>query len=598
MASIDDLPPPPTSPLMSNIDDLPPPPPSAATSPVTSATTGALNLGGVGPWVGAAGKTGMDAVTGVNGPLAGGSMHDLLDEFLAQHKQLKDDFVKAANANPKISKGANFVGGGAALGAMGPAAMTPAGLAATGAVTGAANSDDLSSVVPNMALGAGTSMAAGGAIKDAAPYVGKALAPVGKALGGMFQGAADSTGEAAADLAEKATGATAAQAQKFAPGTGRELLDRGIVTFGSSPGDIAAKANAAMDKSSEGISGALKQLSDEGVTVDRNTVLDYIRNKIRSLGGDESQTDVVRALKSKMSDIENTIATTTKSNPVTPPSVTSPSYSEINPNEFTPRRISGIPEPTDPQLAQMSAEGSATDAANLNAAKSSGFNPYEDLPKTVTQKSEIPIDQAEEIKRGFQGKANWNSPKSENDANAIVSSGYRQAVEDSAGEASPEIGEQFLADKKTYGLLSPVRDAAERRATQLNQNPIGGLLDMTTGLAGEAVGGHAGAAAGLVAKRTLMPRLASMGAVSGDNLSQILEATPSAFGKFAGVLSSAASRGSASLGATDYILQQTNQDYRDQRDKIFNPDDENIQAPILGTKPSQDSKRVPAGGGE
>lgn len=521
-------------------DTLPIEAPGPATSPVTAATTGLANLGGVGPWIGAAGKTGMDAATGVSGPLAGGSMHDLLDEFLAQHKSLKDNFVKAANGHPKIAGAGNLVGGGLALGAMGPAAMSNAGLAATGAVTGAANSDinsaqDLPNAAVNAVGGAGMSLAGGNAVKAVTPYVGKALAPVGKALGGMFQGAADSVGNSAADLAEKATGATAVQAQKFAPGTGQELLDRGIVKFGSSPGDIAARANAEMAKSGEGISQTLGNLDQQGTNVDRNTVLNYIRGKIKDMGPDESKADLIQSLRQKMGAIETQ-----------------------------------IPE-------------DATEVAAENAAEAPG--------------TEIPISQAEQIKRGFQDKVNWKSPDVENDANAIISRGYKEAVEGAATDADPEAAAQFAADKKTYGLLSPVADAAGRRATQLNQNPIGGLLDMTTGLAGEAVAGHAGAAAGLVAKRALVPRLASMGAVAGDKLANVLEATPSAFGKFAGVLSSAAARGSSSLGATDYILQQTNQDYRDQRDKIFNPDEneEDLNpTPILGGV--RNPNRRPAGG--
>ncbi len=532
-------------------------------SPVTAATTGLLNLGGWGPVIGGATKTGMDLATG------GIDLDDLVDSYRKNRDSLKSDFAKAAAAHPVISGAANMVGTGAALSAAGPAAMTAGGLAATGAAMGlGASPADLTKgevgrAAMDTAVGAGTNLVAGKAMEAAAPYLGKAMGGVA----GYF-------GDKAENLAEQATGATGKQAAQFKEGTGRELLDRGIVKFGSSPGDIAENANAAMQKSGENISDILENQLP-GVTVDRNTVLNYIKNKIRSLSGDESQADLVRSLRSKMGDIEDQISTTTEGATVKPPEMVGPDFSGI------PKKLVKNPS----QLADA-VEGSIDQAhlTNLDSANAAGFDPYGNLPTVTTQESTVPISQAEEIKRGYQSKVNWKSPNPDvvaNNANTTVSDAYRQAVEDAATEANPDVAAQFKADKETYGLLSPVAEAAEKRALTLQQSPHGGLHDIaavgTGGAIGTMIGGPMGTiiggGIGLGAK-ALRPRFASAAAVTADQISKVVAASPAVFEKFAPALSAAAARGGVSLGATDYILQQTSQDYRDVRSKIFNENKE------------------------
>lgn len=507
--------------------------PSAATSPVTAATTGLANGASLGwaPAIGAATKTGMDAIVGTNGPLAGGSLSDLVDEYHRQRDELESRFAKAAAAHPKIAAAANLAGGATSLGLAGPAAMTPGGLAASGAIQGAGGVDVNSAAdLPKAALaagqGAGMNMAAGKVAETAAPLIGKALAPVGNAISSGIKGVGGWIGDHAADLAEKATGATGAEAAKFKPGTGRALLDTGTVGFGSSPADIAQNAGVAMDKSGDGISSTLGKL--EGTKVDRNSVLKYIQDKIDSLAGDDSQTDLVKKLEGAQENIKSQIP------------------------------------------------GDATEVAASDASE-------------ATPSSEIPIDQAEQIKRGYQGKVNWKSPNPDvvsNNANTTVSDAYRQSVEDAAVQADPALGEQFKADKETYGLMSPVKKAAERRSFQLQQSPHGGLLDMAAAGAGAAAGGPLGAVAGLATKQ-LRPRFAAAGAVSADQLSKVVSATPEAFGRFASVLKSAAARGATSLGATDYILQQTDPEYRSQRNKAFGSPDEEQEPWMLSQAEDQ-----------
>lgn len=554
-----------------------------ATSPVTAATTGFLNLSGIGSRLGALGRTGMDAAVGNTGPLSptksGMGIQDLIDEYNELHAQLQKEFATAAAAHPVVAAAGGLAGTGAALAPLGAAAMTAKGLAGAGAVMGAGNTADLTDlpdVAKNAAMGAGTSLALGKTIEAAHPLISKALAPLGQKISSGLETAANYLGDTAEDLAVKATGATGKQTEKFAPNTGRELLNRGIVKFGSSPANIAENAQNAIDQSAEGLSGALKQLDDEGVTVDRNTVIKYIKDKIAGLSNDESQTGLSNKLQDEIGNIQSKITSTTP--PVTPPTGVSPDYTGI------PSTVLKASRPLPGRLAQMSEAGDQAAQANLQTANQMPFDPYNNLPSV--ENSEIPISQAEKIKRGYQDKVgDWTAGEASKNANAITSSAYREAVENAAGEANQEIGDQFLEDKKTYGLLSPVQEAAQKRANTLQQSPHGGLLDIAAAGAGGGIGTMiggpvgtvVGGAAGLAAKG-LRPRYAAAGAVSADMLGDIVKKAPQVFGpRFSKILSDAAGRSAISLNATDYILNQTSQEYRDQKKAVFGGDSDQDQ---------------------
>jgi hypothetical protein len=483
--------------------------PTPGTSPVTAATTGAMNGATLNfaPALGALGKTAMDAITGVSGPLAGKDLDDLVDEYKSQRDQLKSEFAKAAAAHPSISTAANIAGGASTLGLAGPAAATTKGLAATGAISGLGATDinsaaDIPAAVKNAAISGATMATVGTAAKAAAPIVGKVLAPVGNAVSKGMGAVSDWLSDSAGDLAVKATGATGKQAADFATGTGRELLDRGILKFGSTPATIAENSQAAIDAAEQTKSGIIDQLPD--ATVDRNTVLKYIQDKIEANAGNESQKGLVSQLQNKVADIQEQIP------------------------------------------------GTSTD---IEAENSADAGPS----------SEVPISKAEEIRKGFDKSAKWdsNTDAPTRDANKIAANAYRTAGENAISDANPELGAQYKAAKTTQATLIPVQEAAAKRAGTLAQSPLGGLGDV----AAAAVEG----APGVIGRRMIGPRIASMGAVSADQISNIVAKTPEVFGKFSEVLKTAAARGGSSLGATDYILQQSNPEYRQKRDEVFSP---------------------------
>lgn len=147
-----------------------------------------------------------------------------------------------------------------------------------------------------------------------------------------------------------------------------------------------------------------------------------------------------------------------------------------------------------------------------------------------TGNSNIKISEAELTKRGYDKVSrNWQDPE-QGQAGKIAYLAYRDAVEDAAKAADPKIAKQFIDAKKTFGLLNPIADAAEKRAATLNQSPLGGLLDVAAaGGAGTMVGGLPGLATGVAAavgRRVIAPRSASSMSIVADKASKLLTKTP------------------------------------------------------------------------
>ncbi len=311
----------------------------------------------------------------------------------------------------------------------------------------------------------GSTVEAGGQI------AGKAIQAVPK----IVSGAGNYLKNSAEKLAENATGATRVQAEKFADGAGRELLDRGIVKFGDSAEQIAARSAKEIKAAEQGIDSSLKALDDAGAKVDVNTVVSNLESKIAQLKKDPSQADIVKKLEGIVLDI------------------------------------------------------------------------------TGTGESSITLNAAEKTKRGFNKMAkNWMNPE-QGEAGKAAYLAYRDAVEESAKAADPAIAKTFTNSKKTFGLMAPIEEAASKRAAQLNQSPIGGFLDVTSGLVGGGVAGIPGAVAAATGRRFVAPRISSSMAVAADNLSKplmnsskaVARATPAAEQVATNVLRAAESTKSA-----------------------------------------------------
>lgn len=479
-------------------DDALPAEPSPLDSPVAAAASGLAQGATLGfaDELGAIGSTAMKALTGHAGPLAGQPLSDIGDQYERERNQLRQEFAQAAEANPKTALAANIAGSVAnPLASMIPSVSAGKTLGSTvantavqggaqGAVMGAGNSeaDTLGGLATDTALGLGVGTLGGAAGGALAHGVAKATPVVGNA----FRSSADAIDDKAGQFAENATGATAAQAEKFRPGAGRELLDRGLVRPLDTAAKIGKRVGAAVEEAERALDDSLAALEAQGVTASADNVVAALQSKIAALQKDASQAGVVRALQQKIDDI---IAT-----------------GESNPG----------------------------------------------------------IALAEQTKRGFKKAAgNWMDPEA-GAAGKASYLGYMDEVERAATEANPAVATKFKEAKDTYGLLDPIREAAERRAAQLKQSPIGGVGDTVAGIGGGLVkGGPIGPIAGVAARRLVNPRLASTTAWGLDKLGDVVRATPQVFGKFAGPLQSAAQRGGNALNATHFVLQQTNEQYRE-----------------------------------
>jgi hypothetical protein len=159
------------------------------------------------------------------------------DTYKSARDFARQQATRASSERPGVFYPAMIGTGAAAAGFTGGASLP--GLAAEGALAGLGSSegetasDDLKST----ALGAATAPF----LSAAGSAAGRALKPlIGKGAD-VFEAIAGRLGNKAGQLAETATGATRVQAENFRPGTGLELLKRGLVKAGDTPESIATK---------------------------------------------------------------------------------------------------------------------------------------------------------------------------------------------------------------------------------------------------------------------------------------------------------------------------------------------------------------------
>lgn len=334
----------------------------------------------------------------------------------------------ARRANPKLFM-TGEIGGGVATSFvpglnMGKAA-TALGAAARGAGFGALNA--LGTAEGDMDKQA-LQTAAGGAL--------------GGILGGIGQKVTKALQNKAPQLAELATGATGREQQlKFKEGSGRKLLDLGIVSWGNSPKGIAKKSAKLLEQSSDDIGKSLKALDMTNIQVPKEEVISNLA-QVRTSLDDIAQKDVI----SKIDDVIEDFSKSQK--PLT--------FSDVwNKKKLFEKKVNWIQKAQDPSKAQ---------------------------------------------------------------ANEEIASALRMSVDNKASVLSPELATKFKAQRELYGLLKPVTEASERRASQLAQSPMGGFLDMTSGAIGAASSGNPLLALpAAIARRVASPRLASTLAKTADS---------------------------------------------------------------------------------
>lgn len=411
-----------------------------------------------------------------------------MDNYRKHRDESRANYSEAEKANPKSYMGGQIAGAVGSAFVPGMQGATLGKLAALGAAQGLGNSsadittgntEDLVQAAKDTGLGAGIGAAAYGVSKI----------PFGKIL----NKAADKADDVAERLAVNATGATGRASENFAPGTGRQLLDKGIVGFGDTAENVAQKAGAAMEQAGGTMDDVLRTLDSSGAKASVDDVVSTLEQKINDLSQSPGNESLIKQLQKEVDNLY------------------------------------------------------------------------------LRGESQIAPSVAEQAKRNFQSQVNWMSPEVDKKAASHLSSAFKNEVENVAEQASPELAGAFKEAKNTYGMLAPVKEAAEKRAAQMAQSPFGGLGDIMSGGVGGTVGGMVGGPGGAVAgtaaniafKRVVQPRLTSSGAVMTDYLADILRYAPEKLGKYAVPLQNALARGGSSLAATHYILQQTDPKYRE-----------------------------------
>lgn len=226
------------------------------------------------------------------------SISDLKQAYQAGRDKERESLKKDFESNPTTSVAANIAGSIAS-----PINKLTKGMSAAkagmtlGGVYGLGTSD--ADNVVDMSIDTGKGAAVGGivgkAVDVASPYISKAA----NSIGGSFKNTAEK-------LAENATGATGIQSSKFTKGSGRILLDDGIVSFGDDAQSISKKAGESISKAESGIDKALVGLDSKSVKVDANKIVENLEIKISELQKDPSQSPVVRQLKGIIEDIRST----------------------------------------------------------------------------------------------------------------------------------------------------------------------------------------------------------------------------------------------------------------------------------------------------
>lgn len=142
----------------------------------------------------------------------------------------------------------------------------------------------------------------------------------------------------------------------------------------------------------------------------------------------------------------------------------------------------------------------------------------------------------------------------------------------SATSFDPFTKELSLAPSLSGPLESAGRAIQEYSApaAKMIAGPVGTAVASGVGL---GAGGPMGFVASNYAKSMAKPYIEKGTKLGLDKIGQIVEQSPEALGKFAGVLKSAAQRGSEGVAATHFILQQTSPEYRETLDKAFNAND-------------------------
>lgn len=296
------------------------------------------------------------------------------------------------------------------------------------------------------------------------------------------------------------------------------------------------------------------------------------------------------------------------------PSTVPPDYSDI------PATVLKAPRPLPARLGQMSAAGEASDTANLAAANANAYKPMQGAPPGASQYNPLEAAQAIEQKVGsfnprdpldqagagqlnktldsvrlngdqnismaqaqakqeqLQAQANFDAtrPNASNSVAQDAAGAHREYLNQSAENAADQIGGSDLKSK--IQTANNQWSQGQNAAKLLNNRTASELGNKTFGLTDTIVGAQTGSLPLVGVKKTIEKYGNQNIALGADWLKTVVDKSPQSLGRWAAPLTHASQRGGNSLPATDFILQQTDPEYRDHlRQLRGNPDDQGDQ---------------------
>lgn len=183
----------------------------------------------------------------------------------------------------------------------------------------------------------------------------------------------------------------------------------------------------------------------------------------------------------------------------------------------------------------------------------------------------LSLKAAQELKEEIGKVAKWKnnvvvSDKEQmaRDAYGIINKAIDDAVETGAEVVQvPGLKETLGQAKDRYSKSKVVEELLQNKYAREQGNRLVGLTDNIYG-ANTIQGGAGVFAPVMLAKKAIDRYGTNVGSLGADKLSTMLKNAPEKLGKYSGVLQQAAARGTSSLGAASYILQQKDPEFRKQ----------------------------------
>lgn len=507
--------------------------------------------------IGGALQTGGKAITGEV------DFDKLVDEYQKNRDNLRKDFAKAAATHPKVFGASQIAGGVAPMLAAGPAALGVKGLLSAGGILGAGESEadltegEVAPVAGSALMGAGTNLVLGKALEKGVPYVASKVAPyvepvvdkakqglgwAGKKLGSALSGIPEG------DIATYAS--QTPQVNQLIKASGGDVTEASDIVRGKLQGglrgyksglykEIDSALSVAPKERSISIEPIIKQLEEAKGGLNPNlesgaiSQIDELISKARQQGMDPVRGEVGHVSKDGFVDLAG--------------------LNDLK-NFFQDRGRSAYLK--DGQI--FSASPNAARAATFaGAAARKELNAL--APEIAQANNKLAM------LHNLEEKMNKN----------LIAPGKTESALLAAGSGANPRNAKMLQRMGEITGQDALGKAKQLSAARTFANPPLLPMDLTgkavarQGL-GAVIGGAIGGVPGaMVGGAITSPAVLKGGINAANTLSDAVKRNVQAFGKWAPVLNNAQTRGATSLGAADYILQQTDPNYKKHRDTVL-----------------------------